>query len=140
MDGKKIDRVIVDEVPEEPAVDEKWIKLVAKLANQPKNRNLILLPEEVQMITSKFRDLTAQLLNTMQFINKYAPLMKQISEVAARVEAAGGTEDDSTSSESGDADSAARPSTDAVRSGHREVVGSDDGVDPEDLHNTLTPE
>jgi hypothetical protein len=101
MDGQTPKLAILDEAnPKEPAVDPKWIKLVEKLAKHPKNRNLILLPEEVELLVSKFRALTEQLINTMGFINKYAPLMSQLAEVENSVRASQAA--DATDRPSGD--------------------------------------
>lgn len=108
MDGQTPQLAISDEVnrPADP-IDPKWLKLLEKLANHPRKRNLILLPEEVELLTSKLLDMTEQLVGLMGFINKYTPLMNQIAEVENSVRArqaeAAATDDRSTSDPEGDA-------------------------------------
>ncbi len=127
MEGQRLHGVVLDEISgsevTKPEVDPKWIKLVEKLAKHPKNRNLILLPEEVVMIVTKFRDLTRQLLGTMGFIDKYAPLMKQISEVAGNVRA-----------------SQADQPSDARSESDQPVTGGSHGVDHANLQDSSQTE
>jgi hypothetical protein len=127
----------VDEKANESKVDENWIKLVSKLGNHPKDKNLILMPEEVVLLRKKMGEMTRQLLELSGFSGpkaKYQSLMSMLGRIGASVEAA---EEDS-----GDALTPSSPSADDVpdSGSHSGGGGGRDQVDPEDLHNTYTPE
>ena len=73
--------------------DKKWEKLLQKLSKHQKSGgSLLLMPDEVLLLNAKLFELTRQLLNMMQFHEKYQPLMNTFAEME-RVEAARGNED-----------------------------------------------
>lgn len=108
-------------------VDEKWLKLVTKIGQHPKGKNLILLPEEAVLLRKKMGELTKQLFHLAGFVQKYQPLLATLERV-------------SKSAEASDALGVTDSTTEAEPAGASESTRGDDGVDPEDLHNTLTPE
>lgn len=92
-----------------------WLKLLQKLQkHQLSGGTMIMTPDEVVLLNLKLVQITSQLLGMMKWADKFGPLIKTIAEAEENVEP--GTVQD-------------------VR-----AVQSNDGVDPQDLHNTLTPE
>lgn len=108
-------------------VDDKWIKLVRKIGQHPKGKNLILLPEEAILLRKKMGELTKQLFQLAGFVQKYQPILETMAKAEASVK---------QSEDQGEDHAASEDRSDRNLEGAR----GGDGVDPEDLHNTPTPE
>lgn len=90
-------------------------KLVDKLADRAlRSMPIYMLPREVQLLVACMDEITMQAMLLQKFVQKYPDLWANLVE-SLRDDQSGSNED-------------------------REGDRRDDEVDPEDLHNTLTPE
>lgn len=125
MEDSKVKGATLDEAvtgvehAEQQPVDQKWVKLVTRIGNHPKGKNMILLPEDVVLLRTKMGAMTRQLLQLTGFVQTYGPAMQ------AAAQTAGSFNDTADLGGDGEGGGGVRP---------------DAEVDPEDLHNTLTSE
>lgn len=101
--------------------EKKWEQLLAKLLKHQQSETAILLmPNEVALLTKKLYQLTKQLLDVMQWHDKYAPLVKSIVEIQNGIDSAGAGDSAVPDGTTAGVDEATDPA------GLRSVAGSPD--------------